>query len=163
MPTLNDASTLYKLRNNSQVLQYIERKPLNDEYEAVVQVDKLIRNTQSGEIVYWIICSADSNELLGTICLWNFQDIDRSAEIGYELFPKFHGKGIMSEAMEAVINYAYDEVHVQIIEAFTHKENSPSRRMLEKHGFIRQEDRTDDKVPSNCIYALTASKFKKSE
>ena len=36
-------------------------------------------------------------EMIGSICLWNFTDNQKSAEIGYDLSPKYQRKGIMNE------------------------------------------------------------------
>jgi ribosomal-protein-alanine N-acetyltransferase len=57
------------------------------------------------------------------------------AEIGYELLPDFHRKGIASEAILAVLHYAFNEIKLIEIEAGVNPDNSISINLLQKFGF----------------------------
>jgi ribosomal-protein-alanine N-acetyltransferase len=45
-----------------------------------------------------------ANQMIGSICLWNFQQT-KTAEVGFDLNPKFQGKGIMSELLKCIIQF----------------------------------------------------------
>ncbi|MBK7227389.1 MAG: GNAT family N-acetyltransferase, partial [Ignavibacteriales bacterium] len=78
--------------------------------------------------------------LIGSICLWNLSREENKAEIGYELLPDFQGKGIAQEAMLAVLDCGFNIMLLNKIEAYTHKENSSSIKLLEKFTFVRDLD-----------------------
>jgi ribosomal-protein-alanine N-acetyltransferase len=59
-------------------------------------------------------------------------------EVGYVLLPEYQGKGIMHEALGAVIAYGFDVMKLHSIEANTNPNNTPSHKLLERHGFVRE-------------------------
>jgi ribosomal-protein-alanine N-acetyltransferase len=85
--------------------------------------------------VYWGIILKASNSLVGAIGLWNFSQKEKKAEIGFELMPEYQGRGLMMEALSAVIDYGFDKMKLEIITASTHKENIKSVAVLLKNNF----------------------------
>ena len=71
--------------------------------------------------------------------------------------PEFHGKGLMSEAINCVLNYGFNDLNLEKIEAFTNKNNSNSIKLLQKTKFILNENRRDEKYPENLIFELMKS------
>ncbi|WP_202623269.1 GNAT family N-acetyltransferase [Alkalibacterium sp. MB6] len=59
-------------------------------------------------------------------------------EIGYELSKDLWGRGLASEAVEAIIHYGFKELGLQRIEALIEPPNRSSRRLVEKLGFVRE-------------------------
>ena len=59
-------------------------------------------------------------------------DEEGKCEIGYELLTNFQGQGIMQEAAEKVVDYAFNTIKVQKIEAIFHRYNQRSINLLEK-------------------------------
>ena len=68
--------------------------------------------------------------MIGTISLWKFSEDKKTAEVGYDLNPVFHNKGIMTEALNCVLKYGFTQLQLDKIEAYTHKENQASRKLL---------------------------------
>jgi ribosomal-protein-alanine N-acetyltransferase len=91
---------------------------------------------------------------LGTICLWNFSEDRKTAEVGYELLPDHHRKGIMSEALTAVLNYGFNQLHLQEIVAMTNTFNENSKGLLLKHDFVLEEGRKDEGFTDNLVFSL---------
>ena len=106
--------------------------------------------------LYWAITLNDTKKLVGTVCLFSFSDENDKCEIGYELLPNFQGQGIMKEAVEKVIEYAFNIIKVQRIEAFFHRDNQPSIKLLEKCSFIDSNERNKT-YPDLIHYYLTNS------
>ena len=78
---------------------------------------------------------SNKDKLIGTICLFNFLDDNKLAEIGYELLPGYQGLGIMQEATSKVIDFGIQHIGLNSIKAYTHSENQRSTRLLEKFNF----------------------------
>lgn len=150
--SLSDAKELYKLRFNEQVTKFIDRKKPKEENEILDFIKDRIKDVEQDKIMFWAICRIDYPRLIGTICLWNFNETRTTAEIGYELHPDFHGKGFMSETLKAVLNFGFNEINLRSIEAFTHKNNEPSKSLLNKLRFKLEPHRKDEGFPNNLIY-----------
>lgn len=148
----DDVDRIFFLRSNSTVNRYIKRPLLKEAKEAEAFINRINKGVEERRILYWAICMKNTPSLIGTICLWNFNENHSVAEMGYELHPTYQGKGIMNEAMVTVVEYAHRELHLTAIEAFTHRNNGPSTSLLEKNNFLIQPHRTDPDVETNVIY-----------
>jgi [ribosomal protein S5]-alanine N-acetyltransferase len=136
MLRMEDANAVFMLRSNAQVNLYINRKPCT----AVDQAQEFIRFINQGieknENLYWAIARKENGQLIGTICLWNYMPEKASIEVGYEMLPPYQGQGYMNEAMETIIDWAFAQLSVKKIEAFTHPENKASEKLLLRNGFV---------------------------
>lgn len=148
----SDKNEIFLLRSNETVNQFIDRKRPSDKEEALQFINKVNDNFKKNEALYWAINLKENAHLAGTICLWNFTQDKKTAEIGYELFPEFEGKGIMDEAVKKVIETAFQTMGVNSLEAFTHKDNLKSRTLLLRNNFVHDSNRTDDDVENNVIF-----------
>lgn len=58
-----------------------------------------------------------------------------NGEIGYEMEPGYHGLGLATEALAAVIDVAHERHGFTVLSAQAYAENTASRRVLQKTGF----------------------------
>ena len=72
-------------------------------------------------------------------------------DLGYSLLPEFQHHGYATEAVRALINWAFDHPQVQGIAAETLPELAPSIRVLERTGFVRTGSGTE---PGTIRYEL---------
>lgn len=126
-------------------------KSISDALKFIKELNEYLENNKS---ISWGITFKDDPKIIGTICLWNFSQNNKTAEVGYDLNPKFHKKGIMSEALKMIINFGFKELKLNKIEAFTHTENENSKKLLEKNGFQFIKDRKDLDNESNIIFEI---------
>ena len=137
--SMNDLDFLFEIRNNEENNKYIGRKKSSLE-EVKKFIDDRISDFKEQKGIVWMICDKNSKQTIGSICFWNFNFEDNSAEIGYELTPKFQGKGFMQEAVAKVIDFGFNELNLQKIEAFTDKNNTASIKTLLRYNFIQNLD-----------------------
>ena len=57
-------------------------------------------------------------------------------ELGYWLAEPFWGNGIMSKAIEEIVDYGFDKFQITRIFARHYGSNKASQRVLEKAGFV---------------------------
>ncbi|MCY0967784.1 GNAT family N-acetyltransferase [Chryseobacterium wangxinyae] len=145
---------ILKIRSNEVVNQFVKRIPPKNNYDALDFILTIKKRNQNNESLNWGISYKNQQNLIGTICLWKFSDDRKEAEVGYELLPDHHRKGIMSETLNAVLNYGFNELNLQEILAFTNKFNEKSKGLLVKHDFVLQEGRTDEGFPENLVFSL---------
>lgn len=159
--TVADADAIAALRSNAIVNKYLGRSKTTSPAEAIQFIDKINTAISNNTSLYWVIVLQENNEMVGTICLWNIIIEDDSAEIGYELDPNFHGRGIMQEAIQAVIDFAFNTMQVNVITAFTVPDNIASAKLLEKNNFkldVAGKYSTENDE-GNIIYVLEKIKF----
>lgn len=153
----SDSDEILYLRSNPVINKYIRResnKQTKNIQDALDFIQRINRGIEINSSISWSITLKNSPKTIGTICLWNFSNQNRCAEIGYDLALDFQGKGIMNEAMQAVLTFGFDSLNLQKIEAFTHKENSSSQKLLVKNGFRLRAERFDVDNPDNCIFEI---------
>ena len=152
----NDEQEIFTLRSDSEINKYLDRQISNTIDDARNFINKVNENINKSDSLYWAITLSDKNTLVGTICLFGFSDENGSCEIGYELLANFQGQGVMREAAEKVIDYAFNTIKVKKIEAFLHRDNQSSIKLLEKFSF-RNSNEPDKTNPDLICYHLTNS------
>ncbi|MGG6231783.1 GNAT family N-acetyltransferase [Tenacibaculum sp. SDUM215027] len=148
----SDKEAIFKIRSNSVVNKFIDRKVPEDisEVEGFIKlIDKLVLKNEG---IYWVI--EYNKEIIGSIGLRHFNDNFSYTEIGYELHPDTHGKGFMSEALEKVILFGFNSLNLNEIEAYTHKHNKDSINLLKKFNFQLRLNKKDSDFENNVIFGL---------
>jgi ribosomal-protein-alanine N-acetyltransferase len=145
---------ILRIRSNEVINQFVQRNSPKNNYDALQFILTIKERTRNNETFYWGISLKDQPNLIGTICLWKFSEDRTVAEVGYELLPDFHRQGIMSEALKAVLNFGFNDLHLQEIVAMTNKFNENSKGILLKHDFVLEEGREDEGFPDNLVFSL---------
>ncbi len=155
-----DINSIFFLRSNTEVMKYINRPVITEKREAEDFLEKITNEMEANESLLWAITVDNKPGMIGAISLWNFSDDLRTAEVGYSLHPDFQNRGIMSEALLAVLKFGFETLCFQTIEAFTNRWNESSKQLLLKNGFVLQPDRVDEGDSNNSIYAISRTDFK---
>ena len=157
---LTDALAIARLRSMDIVNKYIDRPKQLSVEQATAFIVRINEGNRNNQLFYWALCLKENPSLIGTICLWNFNPDRTIGELGYELNPAYQHKGLMTEAIKPVIAFAFQTICLQKIEAFVHKDNAASKRLLETNNFKLQLGRKDESNPYNIIYVREVAKQK---
>lgn len=157
--TTDDINEVFFLRSNKNVLKYLDKHPSKTKEEALTFITLIDELERSNDAINWGITLKGNNTLLGNICIWNISKEHHRGELGYALHPDFHGKGIMQEAMEAVIEYGFKKAKLHTLEANVNPNNQASIKLLERNGFVREAYYKenyffDGKFLDTAIYSL---------
>lgn len=116
-----------------------------------------------GEDTYyqWAIVLKDLDQPIGSISVVHQNDRIRKAEIGYCIGKAWWHQGIVTEALQCVMDYLFDEVGMNRIEARHDPNNPHSGNVMKKcgmkyEGTMRQGDRNNQGICDACLYALLA-------
>ena len=153
----SDCDVILFLRTDKNVTKYIERpenRKTKNKSDAIKFIKDLNGYLDNNISISWGITLKNNPQIIGTICLWNFSEDKKTAEVGYDLNPEFQALGIMNEALISVINFGFKKLQLESIEAFTHKENEGSKNLLEKNNFEIQQNRKDLNNDFNIIFEL---------
>ena len=134
-----DANEMFFLRSDENVLRYLGKEPAKTISEAEQFINAVNKNVDGNDSILWGITFLGAPAtIIGTICLWNFKPENYRSEIGYVLHPDHWRKGIMKEAINAVVDYGFSVLGMHSIEALLSPENIASTAVLESTGFIKE-------------------------
>ncbi len=137
----SDAEAMfYGWANDEEVTKYLTWTP----HESVDVTRQLLaiweEESKQPEIYHWAITL--NGELIGDITLGKI-DRTETGNVGYCMSKKYWGKGIMTEAFQEVIRFAFEEVGLHRIEGIHAKRNIGSSRVMEKCGLLYEGTRRD--------------------
>ncbi|WP_428229548.1 GNAT family N-acetyltransferase [Flavobacterium sp.] len=156
-----DAELIHKLHSDEIVNAFVGRDNASTLKKAAEYIIKIQNLVAKNECIYWIIQLKESDNLIGSVCLWNFDPENEIVEIGYEMLAEFQGKGIMSEAIKKVVSYTFEEMNAKIITAFPSSNNSNSVALLKKLNFEfenKKYNNTHEKIKNLVTYTLRNGK-----
>ncbi|HMS66211.1 MAG TPA: GNAT family N-acetyltransferase [Ignavibacteria bacterium] len=136
--TENDVGDFFNIYSDPEAMKYFGKIPYSTlaEAEMSVQIIKSAFNNKDG--IRWGITLKPYDKLIGSGGFWRIIKNHFRAEIGYDLLPEYWKKGIMTEAINAMSDFAFNKMNLHSIEANVDPENTGSIRLLEKCGFIKE-------------------------
>lgn len=136
--TAVDADDLFLLRSDKNVMQFIDRPLAQTTNDALELIQKIASGHDKNENITWAITLKNHPSLIGTIGFWLIDIENYRAEIGYLLHPAHQGKGLMQEAMQAILQFGFNCMKLHSVEANVNPSNIASIKLLEKNNFIRE-------------------------
>jgi RimJ/RimL family protein N-acetyltransferase len=97
-----------------------------------------VRPGEPGEWFQFALEERSGGVLVGDLALKVDADEPREAEVGFTLAPAFQGKGYATEALEALLGYAFASFGLHRIVAVTDARNAPAAALLERVGMRRE-------------------------
>lgn len=89
--------------------------------------------------IIFLLSEKISDKIIGRCALHNWNKEHHRAEIGYNMSDEsYKRKGLMTEAVSAIIDYGFNKLELQRIEALVGNNNIPSLKIIEKHHFIKE-------------------------
>ena len=150
-----DAEAMLEILSDSQSMKYWSHTPVANINAAIKSLSEDVESDASGSSLCWAVTLKGKDKLIGKCILFSFSPANRRAEIGFILNRNYWRQGLMHQALEAVIAFAFDTLNLHRIEADTDTENVGSLALLEKLGFEREGlfrerwfvyDRWDDSI-----------------
>lgn len=136
---MDDVDFIFKEYSDPQVCYYLrDEEPLKNLEQAKEMLIPWQTPEKYPDFKWWGIEYKANGELIGSCGYRRWDKQHHRAEVGYDLWPTYWGKGIVPEALEALFGFGFLEMGLNRIEANTHIENVRSQRVLVKHGFQRE-------------------------
>ena len=117
--------------------------------------------------VLFLLIEKESQTIFGRCGLHNWNADHSRAEIGYSIeIPEFKQKGLMSEAVEAIIAFGFRDLKLNRIEALVGEGNIPSLKIMSKFNFTKEgvlrehSNIAESKFENSLVFSLLKSEFK---
>lgn len=135
-----DAEALFHLYSQPRTMRYWSCPPYAERAQAEALLASISRGQAADELLEWGVELRESGHLAGTLTLHQLDAGNRRAEVGYLLDCAHWGKGLMAEALEAVLAFAFacgeeGGLGLHRLEADTDPRNVGSVKLLERLGF----------------------------
>lgn len=137
--TIADILLAEALWMDEQVVRYIQGNKTFTKDEIAQRLTVEISNQKRYGVQYWPLFTKDSESFVGVCGLRPYEDGKRY-ELGVHLKPEFWGQQLASEACLTVIKYAFETRKFSQLVSGHHPNNSTSKNLLLKLGFIYVEE-----------------------
>ncbi len=133
--THEDAPAMFRnWANDPEVTKYLTWEP----HGSIDVTEKLVRQWTVESVkqdnYQWAMVLRETGQPIGSISLMNISNRNMYCEAGYCMGKNWWGKGLMTEAMKAVLDFAFEDVGFHKVKARYVAENVSSGRVMEKCG-----------------------------
>jgi ribosomal-protein-alanine N-acetyltransferase len=146
-----DADALFALHSSARVLRYWDSPPWTDRARADRFIAACRQLAEEGTGARLAIDLASDGRFIGWCALARWNPDFRSAALGYCLGDAAWGHGYATEAAGAVLQWAFDTLDLNRVQAETDTRNVASARVLEKLGFVREGTLREDCVVNGDV------------
>jgi [ribosomal protein S5]-alanine N-acetyltransferase len=145
-----DADALFALQSNAYVLRYWDSPPWHERARAERFIAACRRMAEEGTGAPLAIDHSE-DAFIGWCSLTRWNPDYRSASLGYCLHDAAWGHGYATEAVRALLEWAFDTLDLNRVQAETDTRNAASARVLEKLGFVREGTLREDCVVNGDV------------
>ena len=154
-----DAKALFAIFADPAVVRYWSSPEWTDTSHAHKMIDESIAGYTSGDGLRFAVVLTSTEELVGQVNLGHMFHSNRRCEVGYAMARAHWGKGYITEALEAAIDYAFGPLKLNRIEADIDPRNDASEKVLlrlgfKKEGFMPERWIVKGEVSDTAFYGL---------
>jgi len=133
-----DTADMHALYSDEVAMAYWGTPATSTTEESRQLVLRDIRAVDNRSALFWAIVWKATGTVIGKCTLWQYSENNQRAEVGYILNRQYWRLGLMTEALAAMIDYAFSGLGLHRLEADTDSNNTASLALLEKLGFQRE-------------------------
>lgn len=136
--TAHDTQAFYDYYTDPEVARYILATNPANLMEALEEVKYCRSLFYDKRGLYWAIADKNTNTMIGSIGFY-INNFHHRAELSYDLSRAYWRQGIMSQAIQCVLDFAFNpSTEIFRVEAVTLAENQPSIDLLLKNNFTHE-------------------------
>jgi [ribosomal protein S5]-alanine N-acetyltransferase len=159
-----DVEQLYGMLSDAEVAKFDYFYPVASKEEVMKFIERYKRELDENEEITWGIILKETNKLIGTCCLGDFDEGARRAEVGYDITQSEWGRGYATEALGVVIDFGFNVMNLNRIEATITPGNNASVRVLRKlnftqEGIVRERDLIKGKLEDGIIMSILKREY----
>lgn len=131
---VSDTLDMYEYSRNEDVTRYLTWDAHPDASYTREYLQYLGTHYNVGDFFDWAVVLNSEDKMIGTCGFTRFDYNNNSGEVGYVINPAYRGQGIADEAVRAVMQFGFETLRLNRIEAKFIEGNSASMRVMEKTG-----------------------------
>lgn len=157
--TSNDAGAVFAYASDPEVARYVLWEAHRSIEDSRAFVELAVSRYESGGEPEWGIVYKGDHRFVGTCGIVSWEPEHARVEIGYALSREYRGRGLMPEAVRAMISFGFGRMGLNRIEARCITENAASARVMQKAGMtyegtLRQRERIKGEYRDMQMYSI---------
>ena len=134
----SDLPALFEVNADEAVTQLLPYATWTSAADAEAWFRRMADLQATGLALQFVVAEKASDKAIGTTLLFRLDEGSRRAELGYALGRAHWGRGLMQEALRALLDRAFDAMALRRLEAEVDVRNPASARLLQRLGFSRE-------------------------
>lgn len=107
-------------------------------------------------------------QIAGVFQFNRFDFLNSTTEIGYWIFSKYQGKGLISRCCKSMLEYTFEELNFNRVEVKCAIANKKSQAIPRKFGFVeegvlRQNEKLNGKFTDSILFSLLKEEWEKNK
>ena len=162
---MSDAQDMYDYSRDPEVARHVLWDAHTSIHQTRGYLRYILRQYRSGQPSTFVIELTAERRVIGTIGLMWIQKENRAAEVGYSLSRRYWNQGLMTEALGAVLQFCFDTMRLNRVEA-QHETDNPASGAVMRHvgmrreGMLRQRIYNKGRFTDVELYAMLAEEYK---
>lgn len=157
---LEDLEVFHAMRSDIRIMNFIPGRLAKTVQDSIDVINRSHTLLAEGNNISWGIRFKENNLLIGTIGYYRIQWPNLRGEIGYILHPDYQGKGIMTEALNEILNFGFQTMKFHTVEAVLDPENKLCENLLIRNGFTKEAHYKENFFSEGKFYdSLVYTKF----
>lgn len=134
-PSLEDVQALFLITSDPEITKYTAMfKTHATPAETQEYINNSLASTFNGNDCLWLIIHKENNRVIGLIDIFEYSSAHARVELGYAISRDARGKGFATEAASGVIEFCFDSLNMNRVQAGVDPANASSIHVLEKCG-----------------------------
>ena len=147
--TADDTEAVYNnWTSDNEISKYMRWEHHKNINETRIKIDDWLERYNKNNFYQWAIIIKGSDEPIGAIGLFIVNESDKCGDFGYCISRKYWGRGITTEALRVVLNFAFEVVGFNRIESY-HSINNPASGKVMINAGMKFEGLARQKYKSN--------------
>lgn len=135
---MRDAQDMFEYSRDPEVAKHVLWEAHQSLRETRAVLRRMIHDYRFAPPFTYVIELTEESRVIGTIGLMTLNRANRSAEVGYSLSRKYWNQGLMTEALQAMLAYCFNELKLNRVEA-QHEVENPASGAVMRHAGMRHE------------------------
>ncbi len=162
--TIDDANDMFEYSSVPDVSDFVPWEPHKTIEDSYGFINYILKQYEDSKLAPWAIVLKENQKVIGTIDFVAWFPQHHRAEIGFILSKEYWGKGLILEAATKVIEFGFDKMSLNKINAPCMVENVQSARVLQKlgmtlEGVMKDEYFIKGKFRDMAVYSILKKEF----
>jgi len=159
---IEDAIEYFDILSDPETVRHTRWEVSREINDTIAYLEFLEQKYKLRQAFHWGIVDKESKKLIGRVAFISFDEENDRTEIGYVISRHFWNRGLISEAAQVLIDYGFNELGLNRIEARCNEDNLGSERVMRKigmkfEGILREQLKMKGKYINQKFYSLIKS------
>ena len=135
----SDVDDIFEIYSNEKLFQYSPVNLKKNKDTVANMIGHFERDFHKRKSIFLgISLNSEASNIVGIAEMFDYSPEVNMITIGYRLNDRFWNKGIAAKAVKAMVDYLFNDIGINRVQAFVMPENIRSQKVLQKNGFVKE-------------------------